>query len=54
MTLDLVSLAPSRILAVTRAAFDTPGTDILCFGESDQSAPAAAALAARAAPWPTT
>jgi aspartate/methionine/tyrosine aminotransferase len=49
MTLDLVSLAPSRILAVTRAAFDTPGTDILCFGESDQSAPAAAALAARAA-----
>ncbi|MGI4953350.1 MAG: aminotransferase class I/II-fold pyridoxal phosphate-dependent enzyme [Janthinobacterium lividum] len=49
MTLDLVSLAPSRILAVTRAAFDTPGTDILCFGESDQSAPAAAAHAARAA-----
>ena len=46
---DLIALAPSRIVSVTRAAFATPGTDLLCFGESDQSAPAGAAQAARAA-----
>ena len=46
---DLVGLAPSGILAVTRAAFARPGTALLCFGESDQAAPPAAAAAARAA-----
>ena len=44
---DIAALAPSRIVAVARAARDRPDTEFLCFGESDQPAPpgAAAALA---------
>jgi aspartate/methionine/tyrosine aminotransferase len=47
--LDLVQLAPSRIVAVARAAYARPGTDFLCFGESDQAAPPAALNALHAA-----
>ncbi len=46
---DLVQLAPSRIMAVARAAYARPDTTFLCFGESDQPAPPAAALAMHAA-----
>ena len=47
--MDLATLAPSRIVAVARAAYARPGTEFLCFGESDQPAPAGAAPALAAA-----
>ncbi len=47
--MDLVKLAPSRIVAVARAAFACPGTEFLCFGESDHAAPQVAAEALQAA-----
>lgn len=47
--MDLVELAPSRIVTVARAAFARPDTAFLCFGESDQVAPAEAGAAAVAA-----
>jgi aspartate/methionine/tyrosine aminotransferase len=47
--LDLVDLAPSRIVAVARAAYARPGTSFLCFGESDQAAPPGALHALQAA-----
>jgi aspartate/methionine/tyrosine aminotransferase len=42
---DLAALAPSRIVAVARAAFARPDTVFLCFGESDQPGPPGAAAA---------
>ena len=48
--MDLATLAPSRIAAVARAAHARPGIEFLCFGESDQPAPAGAAPALAAAP----
>jgi len=47
--MDLVHIPGSRIIEVSRAAFATPGVDFLCFGESDQPAPASARQAAIAA-----
>lgn len=47
--MDLVQLAPSRIVTVARAAFARPDTEFLCFGESDQPAPEGAARALTAA-----
>ena len=47
--MDLVALQPSRIVAVARAALARPDTDFLCFGESDQAFPPAAADALKAA-----
>ncbi len=43
--MDIVDLHGSRIVAVARAAFARPDTLLLCFGESDQASPAAAATA---------
>ena len=43
--MPLIALEPSRIIAVARAAFARPDTEFLCFGESDQAAPAGAATA---------
>ena len=47
--MDIAGIAPSRIVAVARAAFARPDTAFLCFGESDQAAPAGAAPALAAA-----
>jgi aspartate aminotransferase len=41
MCSDIISIPGSRIVEVSRAAFATPGTDFLCFGESDQPTPEA-------------
>ena len=46
---EIAALAPSRILAVGRAALTRPDTELLCYGESDQPAPPAAAAALTAA-----
>jgi aspartate aminotransferase len=43
--MDIAALEPSRIITVARAAFARPDTEFLCFGESDQSFPPAAAAA---------
>ena len=40
--MDLLALAPSRIVEIAKLAFDTPDADLLCFGESDQPSPASA------------
>jgi len=47
--MDLAALHPSRIIAVARAAAARPDVDFLCFGESDQPFPQAAAAAVHAA-----
>jgi len=47
--MDIVTLQPSRIVAVARAAYARPDTEFLCFGESDWPGPAAATAAASAA-----
>ena len=47
--MDIVTLAPSRIVAVARAAYARPDTEFLCFGESDRPSPPGAAVAASAA-----
>jgi aspartate/methionine/tyrosine aminotransferase len=47
--MDLAALPPSRIIAVARAASARPDTEFLCFGESDQRFPPAAAAAVHAA-----
>lgn len=58
MLSDFAALAPSKIIAVARAAYARPDTEFLCFGESDQAAPAGtgpalgAALAAGDAKYP--
>lgn len=36
---DLVALPSSRIVDVFRLALETPGTDLLCVGQSDQDSP---------------
>jgi aspartate aminotransferase len=46
---DIASFQGSRILAVAKIAFATPGTDFLCFGESDYPSPASAHAAITAA-----
>ena len=43
--MDIVALQPSRIITVARAAIARPDTEFLCFGESDQPFPPAAATA---------
>ena len=43
--MDLAQLEPSRIITVARAAAGRPDTEFLCFGESDQPFPEAAARA---------
>ncbi len=43
--MDIAALEPSRIITVARAAFSRPDTEFLCFGESDQTFPPAAAAA---------
>ena len=43
--MDIVALEPSRIITVAREAFARPDTEFLCFGESDQAFPPAAATA---------
>lgn len=43
--MDIAELPGSRIVAVARAAYARPDTLFLCFGESDQDAPPAAAAA---------
>ena len=47
--MDIIALEPSRIITVARAAMSRPDTDFLCFGESDQPFPQAAADALIAA-----
>ena len=47
--MDIATLEPSRIITVARAAASRPDTDFLCFGESDQPFPQAAADALIAA-----
>ncbi|MDE2517107.1 MAG: pyridoxal phosphate-dependent aminotransferase [Rhodospirillales bacterium] len=47
--MDIVSIAPSRIVEIGLLAFATPDVDYLCFGESDQPSPASAREAAKAA-----
>jgi aspartate/methionine/tyrosine aminotransferase len=47
--MDLAALHPSRIIAVARAASARADTEFLCFGESDQRFPPAAAAALQAA-----
>jgi len=47
--MDIVTLQPSRIVAVARAAYARPDTEFLCFGESDWPGPTGAIAAARAA-----
>ena len=49
MRMDIVSIPGSRIIEISRVAFDTPDVDFLCFGESDQPSPASAHAAAIAA-----
>jgi aspartate aminotransferase len=44
--MDLTVIPGSRIVEVARLAFATPDVDFLCFGESDQPAPAVARDAA--------
>jgi aspartate/methionine/tyrosine aminotransferase len=46
MRMDIVSIPGSRIIEISRVAFDTPDVDFLCFGESDQPSPASAHAAA--------
>jgi aspartate aminotransferase len=40
--MDTALFAGSRIVEIARLAFSTPGTDFLCFGESDQPSPRSA------------
>jgi len=47
--MDILALAPSRIVTVARAAYARPDTEFLCFGESDRPGPAGAVAAAAAA-----
>ncbi len=47
--MDIATLEPSRIITVARAAAARADTEFLCFGESDQPFPAAAAAALSAA-----
>lgn len=47
--MDLNRIPSSKIVEVGRLAFATPGTDLLCFGESDQPSPEGAREAAVAA-----
>ena len=47
--MDVNRIPSSKIVEVARLAFATPGTDLLCFGESDQPSPAVARDAAVAA-----
>ena len=37
--MDIVQIPGSRIVDIARLAFATPGTDFLCFGESDRPSP---------------
>ncbi len=43
--MDIAALEPSRIITVARAAFASPDTEFLCFGENDQRFPPAVAEA---------
>jgi len=47
--MDIATLMPSRIVAVARAAYARPDTELLCFGESDRPGPAGAVMAAQGA-----
>lgn len=47
--MELLALAPSRIVEIAKLAFETPDADLLCFGESDQPSPASARDALTAA-----
>src|SRR4051794_7793789 len=47
--MDLIQILGSRILDIARTAFETPGVNLLCFGESDQPSPPSAVAAAVAA-----
>ena len=47
--MELLALAPSPIVEIAKLAFETPGADLLCFGESDQPSPASARTALTAA-----
>jgi aspartate/methionine/tyrosine aminotransferase len=47
--MDIIKIPGSRILDIARIAFEAPGVDLLCFGESDQPSPASAVAAAIAA-----
>ncbi len=47
--MDIIKIPGSRILDIARIAFETPGVDLLCFGESDQPSPPSAVAAAIAA-----
>ncbi len=49
MLSDFADLAPSKIIAVARAASARPDTEFLCFGESDRAAPEGAGAALVAA-----
>jgi aspartate aminotransferase len=40
--MDIATFPASRIVEISRLAFDLPDVDILCFGESDQPGPPAA------------
>lgn len=46
---DITRFEGSKILAVAKLAFATPGTEFLCFGESDHASPASAHAAIAAA-----
>ncbi len=46
MRMDITRIPGSRIIEISRVAFETPDVDFLCFGESDQPSPAAAHAAA--------
>ena len=47
--MDIISIPGSRIIEISRVAFETPDVDLLCFGESDLPSPASAHAAAVAA-----
>ena len=49
MRMDITRIPGSRIIEISRLAFETPDVDFLCFGESDQPSPASAHAAAVAA-----
>jgi len=47
--MDIITIPGSRIIEISRVAFETPDVDLLCFGESDQPSPASVHAAAVAA-----
>ena len=49
LRMDIISIPGSRIIEISRVAFETPDVDLLCFGESDLPSPASAHAAAVAA-----